>query len=124
MSNNEITKPETNTAVANQVDALVRLRISQFDDETIQLEALAGIKHFGFGTFLCDLQPEEIECDTFSKQVLLKAKYQHGLQGLEIWPDNRIAWGDLSHTVLMPIEYISKADGSDWVEKIAAQRCC
>lgn len=100
-----------------------RLKIRKEDSEHIKLEAIGGIEHFGFGTFLCGIQPEEIDCDQFSKDCLINAKEKHGLNyGLEIWQDNRIAWGNPSETIVMPISEISKALGSDWLEKIEPQQ--
>ena len=96
-----------------------RLRITKVDDKHIKLEALNGINHFGFGTFLCDLKPDEVECDGFSKAAMLEATEQGGLVGMEIWPDNRIAWGDPSHSVIMPIEEISNGSGEhSWLMQI------
>ena len=99
---------------------MIRLKAKKHDDTHISLEAIEGIEHFGFGTFLCDLQPDQIECDQFSKDALTNAPYRHGLQGLEIWPDNRIAWGDPNHQIIMPLEDISN-QGADWLTKIIAQ---
>ncbi len=74
-----------------------RLKVTRHDDNHILCKALKGIDHFGFGTFLCELKPEEIEADEFSKQALMSADNKSGLNGLEMWPDNRLAWGDPTH---------------------------
>lgn len=98
---------------------MIRLKIRRRDDVHIELEALEGIDHFGFGTFLCNLKPEEVECDEFSKHVLMEATEKTGLNGMEIWADNRVAWGDSSHGIIMPIAEISKMAGANsWLEKI------
>ncbi len=98
---------------------MIRLRIKKHDDEHIKLEALKDIDHFGFGTFLCNIKPEEIECDEFSKQALLNGEEKSGLNGLEIWGDNRIAWGSPSETIIMPIEEISKVSKANkWLTQI------
>lgn len=98
---------------------MIRLRIKQHDENHIVLEALEGIDHFGFGTFLCDINPDQIECDAFSKNALLRATEKRGLNGMEIWQDNRIAWGDPSHEIVMPIKEISKMKGAErWLSKI------
>lgn len=99
---------------------MIRLRIAKHDECHIKLEALEGIEHFGFGTFLCQLQPEEIECDEFSKQALVSACPKDGLNGLEIWEDNRLAWGDPSESIIVPIEEISNmTKPGGWVSRIA-----
>jgi len=100
---------------------MTRLKIRKEDEEHIKLEAIDGIDHFGFGTFLCELQPKEIDCDQFSKDSLINAVEKHGLNGLEIWQDNRIAWGSPSETIIVPVSEISKASGSNWLEKIQTQ---
>ena len=98
---------------------MIRLKIKKHDDKHIKLEAIEGIDHFGFGTFLCDLKPEEVECDEFSKQVLISAPSRGGLNGLEIWKDNRIAWGDPSEYIIMPVKEISNMCGAyEWVSQI------
>jgi hypothetical protein len=98
---------------------MIRLKISKIDDSTIQLEAVAEYVHHGFGTFLMDIQPEEIECDAFSKEVLLAAKWQRGVYSLEIWELNRLAWGSTTLTVVVPLQEISKEVGADvWLELI------
>jgi len=100
----------------------IRLRITKHDDEHIRLEAIQGINHFGFGTFLLNLQPEEIESDNFSKNALLEAHEQSGLNGLEIWEDNRLAWGDASESIIMPTKEISKQKGADnWISNIIVE---
>ena len=96
-----------------------RLKIKKHDNANIALEAVSGIDHFGFGTFLCDIKPEEIECDKFSKEALMAANERHGLSGLEIWEDNRIAWGAPNHMIIMPITEISNMTGDNsWLAKI------
>ncbi len=97
---------------------MIRLKITKHDEEHILLEGIGGVEHYGFGTFLCNIQPNEIECDDFAKNALMNAREQAGFNGLEIWPDNRIAWGDPSHSIIMPINVLSKAKGSDWISKI------
>lgn len=98
---------------------MIRLKLSKYDEDHLRCEALEGVEHFGFGTFLCDIQSAEIEADEFSKSALLSATEKSGLNGLEIWADNRIAWGDPSHSVIMPVVEISRADGSEkWLQKI------
>ena len=86
---------------------MIRLKIEKVDNENIKLQALRGIDHFGFGTFLCQIKPEDVECDEFSKNAVISATEKEGLNGLEIWDDNRIAWGDPSEEIVMPIKEIS-----------------
>jgi len=99
---------------------MIRLKIAKHNEGNIKFEALEDIDYFGFGTFLCNIKPEEIECDEFSKTALLNASEKSGLNGLEIWQDNRIAWGSPSHKIIIPITEISKAKGSEkWLAKIS-----
>ncbi len=98
---------------------MTRLKISRVDDDSIQLEAIAEYIHHGFGTFLTELKPEEIECDSFSKNALLNAKYQNGLNALELWGDNRIAWGTTNLAVIVDLKTISKEIGANaWLKLI------
>lgn len=103
------------------LDEIVRLVIKKHGDDSILCRAVKGIDHFGFGTFLCNLKPNEIKADKFAKDALLLAKEQSGLNGMEIWPDNRIAWGDLRHEIIISLSEISKAKGADkWLRLIEA----
>ena len=96
-----------------------RLKIEKQDENHIKLTALKDIKHFGFGTFLTNLHPEDVECDEFSKNALLSATAKDGLNGLEIWEENRIAWGYPNETIIMPISEISNMSGKNgWLSKI------
>ena len=98
---------------------MIRLRIKQHGDSHVCCEAVDGITHYGFGTFLENIQAHQIECDAFSKNALLTASFLRDLAGLEIWRDNRIAWGSPALSILMPIDCISKQDGADeWIEQI------
>lgn len=102
---------------------MMRLKIRKHDDDSVKLDALEGIDHFGFGTFLLDIKPEEIDADQFSKDALLAGRPKSGLNGLEIWADSRIAWGDPSHSIIMPISEFSIHDGaSKWLEEIEVSR--
>ncbi len=96
----------------------IRLRITKHDDEHIGLYAIDGVEHHGFGTFLYDLLPSQIECDEFSKGVLLCAKDRHGFNGMEIWADNRIAWGSPAVMIIMPVSEISRHEGANWLNEI------
>ena len=98
---------------------MIRLKISKQDETSILLEAIEGIDHFGFGTFLCNIKEDEIECDKFSKEVLVQSSEKSGLNGLEIWEDNRIAWGSPSESIIMPISEISNMTKKDsWLSRI------
>ena len=102
---------------------MIRLKIKKHDDKHIKLEALSGIEHHGFGTFLSNLKPEEIECDEFSKRAMMKATEKRGLNGMEIWDENRIAWGSPSKAIIMPTKEISKESGAtDWLSQITTER--
>lgn len=96
-----------------------RLRITKHDKNHIQLKALEGITHHGFGTFLENIKPGEIEADAFSKNAMLSANYKSGLCGMEIFGQNIITWGDPSHEIIMPVEEINKDPKADtWLKKI------
>ena len=101
---------------------MIRLKIKKHNDKNIKLQALEGILHVGFSTFLCNIQPGEIKCDEFSKNALISASEKDGLNGLKIWNNNRIAWGNSNETIIMPIDEISNMSDSDgWLSKIKAK---
>ena len=98
---------------------MIRLKITKVNNSTIRLQAIAEYVHHGVGTFLQELAPEEIECDSFCKEALLAASLQHGVCGLEIWEQNRIAWGTIALEVKIPLVEISKEEGANtWLKLI------
>lgn len=104
---------------SNKRKTLIRLKIQKHDENHIELSALNRIEHHGFGTFLIDLKPEEVECDEFSKQALLAATEKGGLNGMEIFDNNILSWGSPEEDIIMPISEISNACNKDgWLSKI------
>lgn len=99
----------------------IRLKAARIDDGHIVLMALEGVDHFGFGTFLCDLKPEEVEADEFALDALTSASGKSGLNGVEIWSDNRIAWGDPGETIIMPVSEISNM-GAKWLKDVVPKQ--
>ncbi len=100
-----------------------RLRIRKHDDDHIALNALSGVTHYGFGTFLENITPEQIDADEFSRSALLASSEKHALNGLEIWADNRVAWGDPAHEIIMPTSEISVHQGArSWLKQVTANQ--
>lgn len=75
----------------------------------------------GFGTFLENLQADEIDCDTASKQVLQNAATRKGLFGCEFWSNNIFSIGCPEPITAMPISEFNRTNGSDeylWIDAI------
>jgi hypothetical protein len=76
-------------------------------------------QHHGFGTFMCDIQPHEVEVTAEARAALLDTPYRRGLQGLEFWEDNRIAWGSRDPSLLVPLGDVNVPSGAkDWISKL------
>lgn len=73
--------------------------------------------HYGFGTFLENVAPKEILISKNALEVLLHCPERSGLQGLEFWQDNRLAWGSLSPDFIVPYNSINCPKGAkSWLK--------
>ena len=92
------------------------------DDETyIEVQAVNPdrFQNFGFGTFLCDIVPPEIEITQEALDILLECPERSGMQGMEFWGDNRLAWGSIYPTLLIPLNRISvPREAKPWIKKM------
>ncbi len=97
------------------------LQIRLTDDKKgLSLLALSKkrFNHYGFGTFLCNAKPDEIDITQEALDALLNCPEKSGLQGLELWADNRLAWGSLSPEFVVPLDSINRMSGSEkWLEQ-------
>lgn len=74
--------------------------------------------HYGFGTFLENINPEEVLISESALEALLKCPARSGLQGLEFWPENRLAWGDPRPYIAVPYDAINCPNGAKkWLRK-------
>jgi hypothetical protein len=84
---------------------------------------LEGLKserfeHHGFGTFLLNIDPKEITITRNALQALLDCPYRQGLEGMEIWGANRIAWGDPKLTMTVPVDEICcEPEAKKWLRE-------
>lgn len=88
------------------------------DNKRINLRALEPdrFNYFGFGTFLENVTPDDIDITPEAKKVLLNLPERPRFQGMEFWPDNRLAWASTSPRFAVPIEYINVPDGAkQWI---------
>ena len=53
----------------------------------------ARFTHYGFGTFLENVDPSEVRITEEALEVLLRVPERPGLQGMEFWANNLLAWG-------------------------------
>ena len=97
------------------------LRIEK-QGECITLKALVKrrFKLYGFGTFLENIKPGEISISKEALAAMLKCKYLSGIQGMEIFPGNMLAWGsqECEETIALDIISLHK-DAKDWFKQ-----CC
>lgn len=68
--------------------------VERGSDKIFHVKAIneGRLTHYGFGTFLENIEPSEIEITPEAREALLAQPERDGLQGLEFWGDNRIAW--------------------------------
>ena len=73
--------------------------------------------HYGFGTFLEDIKEGEVTITDTAKRILLVVcRERRGMQGLEFWPDDRIAWASRSPVFTIPREHINVPEGAKgWI---------
>lgn len=75
--------------------------------------------HYGFGTFLENLVEGEVTITPDAKRILLATPERSGLQGLEFWADNRIAWASRDLRFAIPIGDINVPEGAkSWIAKL------
>jgi len=89
------------------------------DKEEIVLKSLnpKRFTHYGFGTFLENVDPKEILISKGALEALVNCPERSGLQGLEFWPDNRLAWGSLSKNFIVPYDSINCPKGAkSWLK--------
>lgn len=98
---------------------------SDAEGEHIIVKALKPERftHYGFGTFLENIVEGEVTITLAAQRILLATSKRSGLQGLEFWPDNRIAWGNLSPQLMIPIEAINVPEGAkSWIEALEKKK--
>tara|TARA_Y100000034_G_scaffold116016_1_gene153796 strand:- start:1099 stop:1449 length:351 start_codon:yes stop_codon:yes gene_type:complete len=99
------------------------LKIASFEKDGEDLIVVAAqiedrFQHHGFGTFMCDVEQDEVEITPEALKLILQQPERSGLQGLEFWADFRIAWGDPSPQLIIPCEDISVPDeAKEWVRE-------
>jgi hypothetical protein len=75
------------------------------------------ITHYGFGSFLENINPKEILISKGALESLLQCPERRGLQGLEFWEDNRLAWGSPSPKFAVHLKHINCPEGAkSWLK--------
>ena len=98
------------------------------DDEEGKCVAVKALKvkrftHYGFGTFLENVAPSEVSITQEALDILLECPERRGLQGLEFWPDNRLAWGSRSPYLLIPVDQINVPSAAKkWIKKMTLSK--
>jgi hypothetical protein len=99
----------------------LRLSLEKFEGEDhIRVQALVPerLQVHGFGSFMVDIEDEEIEITDGARTALLAGRSRGGLQGMEFWPERRLAWGSIpNHDFLVPVQAISVPSGAkEWIK--------
>lgn len=91
------------------VDELIK--ITTVDPNRLELH--------GFGSFLCNVKGKDIRISSEAKEALLNQPERSGLQGMEFWPDNRIAWACQDEVFNVPLNAINMPEKAKiWVRKL------
>ncbi|KKL68472.1 hypothetical protein LCGC14_2124600 [marine sediment metagenome] len=78
------------------------------------------LTHYGFGTFMENIDPLEIDITSDALEELLAQPERNGLQGLEFWPDNRMAWGCPDSEIFVHPDAVNvPRDAKKWIRKIS-----
>jgi hypothetical protein len=87
----------------------VELRVSADDSDCIEIKTIDHdrITHHGFGSFLAKYDPSEVGITDAARERLLEGFYKRGLQGMEIFDHNVLAWGDPNHWIHVPFANVS-----------------
>lgn len=92
------------------------------EDKTIGVEACQSkrFNYYGFGTFLENVNPTEAQITKLALDVLLAQPERGGLQGLEFWPEKRLAWASRSPTFRIPVDNINVPSGAkNWIRQMS-----
>ncbi len=91
-------------------------------EKIIHIKALddSRLTHHGFGTFICDIKPSEIEITPDALEELLKQPERRGFQGLEFWPDNRMAWANPHPEFFVHPDDVNVPEGAKkWIRQMS-----
>jgi len=78
------------------------------------------LTHYGFGTFVENIEPSEIDITSDALEELLAQPERSGLQGLEFWPDNRMAWGCPDTEIFVhPNDVNVPRDAKKWIREMS-----
>ena len=100
--------------------SILRIELTDDDGPCLNLKATDSDRwqNFGFGTFLCDVAKGEVEITQEAMDELLKQPERSGLQGMEFWPDHRLAWGSTSRDFRVSCECINVPSAAkDWIRE-------
>ena len=100
----------------------LQLRIELVENEGGKYIGVLGyneerFERHGFGTFMQDINPEEIECNQGALDFLLGCPERGGLNGLEFWPNKMLAWGAPDQMFLIPLDSVNVPTGAKvWIK--------
>ena len=99
----------------------LEIRLTEVDErEVFHVKAVDEdrLTHYGFGTFLENITPSEIGISVDALKRLLEQPERPGLQGLEFWPDHRIAWATPDPEIyVLPEDTNVPTKAKAWIKK-------
>lgn len=101
----------------------VEIRLVERDgDKIFHVKAIDEnrLTHYGFGTFVENVEPSEIDITSDAIEQLLAQPERSGLRGLEFWPDNRMAWGCPDPEIFVhPDDVNVPRDAKKWIREMS-----
>lgn len=93
------------------------IRIDLIDKTKIRIHTLRleRLTRHGFGTFLENIQPGEISISRQALDALQRCTYKAGLQGMEIFAGNILAWGVPMPNVTLELARASRHENTAWL---------
>ena len=73
----------------------------------------------GSGSFMCDVENEEVEITAAARDALLEGQERDGLQAMEFWEERRLGWASTDHDFLAPVAAINVPAGAkEWIKQL------
>jgi hypothetical protein len=101
-----------------------KLKLSTEDEDgevCIRIEVVDPdrFENHGLGTFMLDIENDEVEVSEEARSSLLEGQERSGVQGMEFWPNRMLAWGSRSHRFLVPLGAVNVPPGAkEWIREL------
>lgn len=81
------------------------------------------LTHYGFGTFLEDIDPPEVWVTPEALALLLAQPERDGFQGIEFWPSNMMAWACPYPEIYVHPSDVNVPEGAKaWIRRVSVLR--